>query len=53
VTILTERRVFAPYGLAGGQPGQRDCNVLIRGGEEQELPGKMTLAARAEYVISV
>ena len=47
VTLLSERRVFAPYGLAGGQPGQPGRNVLIRNGEEQVLPGKTTLAAQA------
>jgi N-methylhydantoinase B len=53
VTILSERRVFAPYGLAGGEPGQPGRNVLIRDGKEQDLPGKTTLAARVEDVISV
>lgn len=52
VTILSERRVFAPYGLAGGQPGQPGRNVLIRDGEEL-LPGKTTLAVQAGDVISV
>ncbi len=53
VTILSERRVFAPYGLAGGQPGQPGRNLLIRDGEAQELPGKTTLAAQSGDVISV
>jgi N-methylhydantoinase B len=53
VTILSDRRVFAPYGLAGGQPGQPGRNVLIRDGEEQDLPGKTTFAAQAGDVVSV
>jgi len=28
--ILSERRVFAPYGLEGGGPGQRGINLFIR-----------------------
>jgi 5-oxoprolinase (ATP-hydrolysing) len=28
--ILSERRVFAPYGLEGGQPGSRGRNLLLR-----------------------
>jgi 5-oxoprolinase (ATP-hydrolysing) len=28
--ILSERRVFAPYGLEGGQAGQRGVNLFIR-----------------------
>jgi 5-oxoprolinase (ATP-hydrolysing) len=39
--ILSERRVFAPYGLAGGQPGKRGLNLLIRkGGHVIGLGGK-------------
>ena len=28
--ILSERRVFAPYGLEGGGPGAKGLNLLIR-----------------------
>jgi hypothetical protein len=28
--ILSERRVYSPYGLEGGQPGKRDQNLFIR-----------------------
>ncbi len=49
VTLLTERRRHAPYGLAGGEPGARGENWLIPGdgGEPQRLPGKTTIHARA------
>ncbi|XP_071530389.1 5-oxoprolinase isoform X1 [Panulirus ornatus] len=30
LSILTERRVFRPYGLQGGEDGQRGNNLLIR-----------------------
>ncbi|KAI6233321.1 hypothetical protein M3Y99_00925900 [Aphelenchoides fujianensis] len=30
LSILTERRVFNPYGLEGGEPGARGVNVLHR-----------------------
>ncbi|MBM3284480.1 MAG: hydantoinase B/oxoprolinase family protein, partial [Candidatus Aminicenantes bacterium] len=30
VNILSERRVFPPYGLAGGKPGKRGKNLLCR-----------------------
>jgi N-methylhydantoinase B len=46
-TIVSERRHFAPYGLAGGEAGQRGRNVLISNGEEIELPGKTTVSAQA------
>ncbi|KFM64567.1 5-oxoprolinase, partial [Stegodyphus mimosarum] len=30
LSVLTERRVFAPYGLKGGQDGKKGLNLLIR-----------------------
>jgi 5-oxoprolinase (ATP-hydrolysing) len=29
VTILSERRVFRPYGMQGGEPGRRGKNIFI------------------------
>ncbi len=29
LSVLTERRVLAPYGLAGGSPGMRGKNTLV------------------------
>lgn len=42
VTINSERRVIAPYGLAGGAPGATGANVLMRGGKSIRLGGKWT-----------
>ena len=43
VTMLSERRRFAPWGLQGGQPGIPGRNVLLRvNGEKEELTGKFT-----------
>ena len=53
VTILSERRRTAPYGLGGGEPGARGCNVLIRDGEEQELPGKVEAQVKAGDMLSL
>jgi N-methylhydantoinase B len=53
VTILSERRRFAPYGLAGGRPGARGENVLVRAGAEQRLPAKVTLGVSAGDVLSI
>ncbi|OBZ83149.1 Uncharacterized protein C11D3.14c [Choanephora cucurbitarum] len=30
VSILSERRVYSPYGLAGGQNGQKGLNIWVR-----------------------
>jgi N-methylhydantoinase B len=53
VTLLTERRRTAPYGLSGGQPGQTGRNMLIRRGEEILLPGKGTLEIRSGDILSI
>ncbi len=42
VTILSDRRRFAPYGLEGGHAGRAGKNLLLRGEEREELPGKFT-----------
>jgi N-methylhydantoinase B/oxoprolinase/acetone carboxylase alpha subunit len=41
VTILSDRRVHAPYGVLGGEPGQSGRNVVVRDGHERVLPGKI------------
>jgi len=52
-TLLTERRITAPYGLNGGQPGQPGENLLLRGGTETRLPGKGTVDLQAGDVLSL
>ncbi len=43
-TLITERRVHAPWGLQGGRPGATGRNLLYRKGHPpQELPAKITL----------
>jgi len=40
LSLLTERRKTAPYGLQGGDAGDRGKNCLYRGGSWQSLPAK-------------
>lgn len=47
LSLLTERRRRAPYGLAGGEPGLRGENVLVTGEGEELLPGKVNLTLPA------
>jgi N-methylhydantoinase B len=47
VTILSERRRVAPYGLRGGSPGKKGRNILVRRGQEEELPGKVEIQVAA------
>jgi N-methylhydantoinase B len=53
VTLLTERRVTAPYGLEGGEPGQKGENILFHGAEQKSLPGKVTSYAVKGDVLSI
>jgi N-methylhydantoinase B len=53
VSLLTERRVSAPYGLAGGEAGTPGANVLIREGVEQPLPSKGTVYLSPGDVLSI
>ena len=52
-SLISERRRRAPYGLAGGEPGKRGKNILIREGIEQSLPGKGTISLQAGDVLSI
>jgi N-methylhydantoinase B len=53
VTLLTDRRKLAPYGLAGGEAGRTGENLLLRGDEEIPLPGKGTVELQAGDVLSI
>ena len=46
VSLITERRVSRPWGLAGGEPGAVGENWLLPGGDEstaERLPDKCTI----------
>jgi len=53
VTLLSERRRTAPYGLQGGEPGARGRNLLIHRGEQQELPGKVEIQVEPGDLLSL
>jgi N-methylhydantoinase B len=53
VTILSERRRTAPYGLGGGEPGARGENLLMRHDEVQALPGKVQIQVEAGDILSL
>ncbi len=46
VTLLSDRRRFPPYGLAGGEPGQTGTAIL-QGNGDRVLPGKATIRVQA------
>ncbi len=53
VTVLSERRVFAPYGLNGGDTGTKGRSVLIESGAATELPGKCNIQVQAGAVLRI
>ena len=53
VTLLSDRRVFAPYGWNGGSEGAKGRAVLIENGEQRELPGKCNVQVGAGAVLRI
>ncbi|MBE0635036.1 hydantoinase B/oxoprolinase family protein, partial [Candidatus Bipolaricaulota bacterium] len=53
VSFLTDRRLTRPYGVEGGEPGALGRNVLIRGGQEVDLPSKGTATLHQGDTISI
>ncbi|WP_200762843.1 hydantoinase B/oxoprolinase family protein [Nitrosophilus alvini] len=45
-SILSERRVFRPFGLKGGQSGKRGKNILIRDGKSYNLTSKTLIKVK-------
>jgi N-methylhydantoinase B len=55
VTILSDRRVRGPYGLAGGGAGRAGRNLLLarRGAKPKALPGKTRFEVRAGEALRI
>ena len=56
VTLITERRRSAPWGVGGGEPGAKGENWLLPQGDEGRavpLPDKCTLQLRAGDVLRI
>jgi N-methylhydantoinase B/oxoprolinase/acetone carboxylase alpha subunit len=56
VSLITERRISAPWGLGGGEPGSPGENLLLPGGDEtraERLADKCTVQLRAGDVLRV
>jgi N-methylhydantoinase B len=53
VTILSERRRRAPYGLSGGEAGRKGRNVVIINGVENEIGGKFHGYLKAGDVLRI
>jgi N-methylhydantoinase B/oxoprolinase/acetone carboxylase alpha subunit len=53
VSIQSERRQFAPWGLEGGSAGKPGKNYLGRQGKWKSLPGKVTLSVEKGDIIRI
>ena len=53
VTILSDRRERGPYGLAGGGPGARGKNTLLRKKTATPMPGKTRFEVVAGDVLQI
>jgi N-methylhydantoinase B/oxoprolinase/acetone carboxylase alpha subunit len=53
VTIMSERRRFAPYGLRGGRPGAPGRNILISEGKRRLLKSKANLSVKPGDILRV
>jgi N-methylhydantoinase B/oxoprolinase/acetone carboxylase alpha subunit len=53
LTIMSERRRFAPYGVRGGGPGAKGRNTLISRGRETALGSKVNVKLRPGDVLRV
>ena len=48
ITILSERRIFQPYGMNGGKPGKCGRNIFIASdGQATDLGGKNEMSVRS------
>jgi N-methylhydantoinase B len=52
-SILSERRILRPKGLAGGEDGRPGQNVLVRAGRRRELPAKITLELKRNDLLVI
>jgi N-methylhydantoinase B len=52
-SILSDRRRFPPYGLAGGQPGKPGKNTLATKGRTRSLPSKTVVNVPPGSVLTI
>ncbi len=51
VTVISERRRTRPYGVAGGDPGKRGINKILRNGLEEPMPGKFHTQMKTNEIL--
>lgn len=53
LTVISERRRYAPYGLAGGKAGRPGKNILVSGGKRRKLGSKFQVILKAGDVFRI
>jgi N-methylhydantoinase B len=53
VTILSDRRKYGPYGIAGGEPGKPGRNTLVRGKKAVSLLAKTRFEVAPGDVVKI
>jgi 5-oxoprolinase (ATP-hydrolysing) len=53
VSLLTQRRSVAPFGMNGGQPGNSGRNTITKGGDEAELGSLAQFTADAGDILTI
>ncbi len=53
LSLVSDRRKHAPYGLSGGDPGSTGENSLKRGSEETVLPSKINISVQKGDVFKI
>ena len=53
ITIITERRINAPYGINGGNPGKKGANFLIKNNRKEKLPPKKSFSVDPGDVLRI
>ncbi len=52
-SLLADRRDHAPYGLAGGEPGETGADFLLRDGEAEPIDPKSTRRLEPGDIVSI
>jgi N-methylhydantoinase B/oxoprolinase/acetone carboxylase alpha subunit len=53
ISIISERRKFAPFGLQGGNDGKKGKNILISKGRKIHLDSKVNITAEPGDILRI
>ncbi len=53
VTVLSERRKLAPYGLNGGSPGKPGKNIIYENEKKEIMPGKFNIFLKKDAIVRI